>query len=474
MPKSNGSRRRARTALIAAIAIGSLAALVPGQAAVAEETEVPGYYTVNPVESVPAEVADKKGPDHVLFWERAMLQATREAGGIAGPITRGGALLNISVYDTVNSIYPVGKPYLSRSRDLYRQYGALDPAIDYAAYTALKEAFPTVNLDDDLAAALALPTSATARDRELGKIQGTKIAKALISHRATDGSADTTPYVPNLAPGHWRPTTPGVPAGGPNWGKVKPWVIASSDQFRPAKPGGHETAEALLSSDIYADALNEVKTLGSANSTVRTADQTQIARFWANDVNGSYKPTGQQYDHTMVVLNKYKPKASSFYTGKLFGVLSIALADAAIVAWDAKWNTDFDLWRPQSAVQNADNDYNAKTVGDPNWLPTSKDANGVHFSPPFPAYQSGHSTFGATWAGIMKNWFGTDTMPYEGTTDDPNARGVTRHVSSFSSAAAENAISRVYNGVHFRFDTVAGVNGGKKVSSYVWNARPLG
>ncbi|MER5311274.1 vanadium-dependent haloperoxidase [Streptomyces sp. NPDC002773] len=474
MSKSNGSRRHGKLALVAAIAIGSLAALVPGQAATAVEAVPDGYNKINSVDAVPAATAGKKGPDHVLFWERAMLQATREAGGIAGPITRGGALLNIAVYDTVNSIHPVGSPYLSRSRELYGRYGALDPAIDYAAYTALKEAFPTVNLEDDLAAALALPTSATNRDKELGKAQGTKIANALIAHRADDGSADTTPYTPVMSPGHWRPTTPGVAAGGPNWGKVKPWVISAGDKYRPAKPGGFETPEALLSSDLYADQLNEVKSLGAADSTVRTADQTQIARFWANDVNGSYKPTGQQYDHTLVVLQKYKPNASSFYTAKLFGILSVALADAAISAWDTKWNTGFDLWRPQSAVREAANDYNDNTIGDPGWQPTSKDANGVHFSPPFPAYQSGHSTFGATWAGIMKNWFGTDTMPYEGTTDDPNARGVTRHVSSFSAAAAENAISRLYNGVHFRFDTVAGVAGGQKISADVWNARPLG
>ncbi|MFE9042612.1 vanadium-dependent haloperoxidase [Streptomyces sp. NPDC007818] len=474
MPKLHGSRRHGKAALIAAVTLGSLAVLVPGQAATAAETLPDGYYRVNSVDSVPAALAGRQSPDHVLFWQRAMLQATREAGGIAGPITRGGALLNISVYDAVNSIYPVGKPYLSRSRELYGRYGALDSAIDYAAYTALKEAFPTVNLDDDLAAALALPSSASARDRELGKTQGTKIAKALIAHRANDGSADATPYVPNTAPGHWRPTTPGVAAGGPNWGKVKPWVIASGDMFRPAKPGGFETAEELLASDLYADELNEVKTLGAADSTVRTPEQTQIARFWANDVNGSYKPTGQQYDHTLVVLKKYKPKASSFYTAKLFGVLSVALADAAISAWDTKWNTDFDLWRPQTAIREAANDYNDKTAADPTWVPTSMDANGVHFSPPFPAYQSGHSTFGSTWAGIMKSWFGTDTMPYEGTTDDPNARGVTRHVSSFSAAAAENAISRLYNGVHYRFDTVAGVAGGQKVSAAVWNARPLG
>ncbi|WP_440102319.1 vanadium-dependent haloperoxidase [Streptosporangium sp. H16] len=476
MPSSSPSRLNGRKALTATILLAALTAAIPGQAALAADypTEPPGYHTINPVESVPAEVAKKAGPDHVLFWERAMLQATREAGGIVGPITRAGALMNIAVYDTVNSIYPVGKPYLSRSRELFRRFGALDSAIDHAAYNALKAAFPTVNLDDDLAAALALPSSASAGDRELGKVQGTRIAKALIAHRANDGSADTTPYVPNMAPGHWRPTTPGVAPGAPNWGKVKPWVIASSDQFRPAKPGGLETTETLLPSDIYAENLNEVKALGAANSTVRTADQTQIARFWANDLDGTYKPTGQQYDHTLVVLKTYKPKASSFYTAKLFGVLSVALADAAIVAWDAKWNTDFDLWRPQSAVTLADNDYNDKTVGDPNWLPLSSNANGVNFSPPFAAFQSGHSTFGATWAGIMKNWFGTDTMPYKGTTDDPNASGVTRNVVSFSSAAAENAISRVYNGVHFRFDTVAGVAGGQKISAYVWNARPLG
>ncbi|MGW4649053.1 vanadium-dependent haloperoxidase [Kitasatospora sp. NPDC004289] len=463
--------RRGRKALVTLVAIGALVAMVPSQAL----AEVDGAdEKVHSVESVPDAVAKKLGPDHVLFWERAMLQATREAGGVAGPITRAGAMMNIAIYDTVNSIYKVGDPYLTYTPELRRKYGALDAAIDYAAYTTLKTSFPTVNLDDDLLAARSLTSSGTAADVELGKYWGTKNAQALIDFRANDGSADTTPYVPRLEPGHWRPTTAGAAAGGPNWGHVKPWVMERSDQFRPAKPGGFETAETLLPSSIYADAVNEVKELGAWNSTTRTADQTQIARFWANDTNGTYKPTGQQYDHTLVVLNKYKPNASSFYTAKLFGTLSIALADAAIVAWDAKWDSDFDLWRPQSAITLADTDNNPATVADPSWLPLSMDAAGTHFSPSFPAYQSGHSTFGATWAQIMQGWWGTDTLPYEGTTDDPNARGVTRHISSFSSAAAENAISRVYNGVHYRFDTVTGVAGGTKVGGYVWNAHRLG
>jgi hypothetical protein len=98
------------------------------------------------------------------------------------------------------------------------------------------------------------------------------------------------------------------------------------------------------------------------------------------------------------------------------------------------------------------------------WRPLSKDTNGVTFSPPFPAYTSGHATLGGAWAGAMKSFFGTDDISYTATTEDPHAVGVTRTFPSFSAAARENALSRVYLGVHFRFDGEFGVASGTAVA----------
>jgi hypothetical protein len=145
----------------------------------------------------------------------------------------------------------------------------------------------------------------------------------------------------------------------------------------------------------------------------------------------------------------------------------LALGDAGIVAWDAKYSTDLDLWRPETAIHLADMDGNPATDQDAAWEPLSVDRNGKHFTPPFPAYVSGHATFGATHAGIMRNFFGTDNVTFKLETEDPSAVNVKRAFNSFSSAALENGRSRIYLGVHYQWDADAGYISGTQLADYV-------
>ncbi|MFJ3295641.1 vanadium-dependent haloperoxidase [Streptomyces bacillaris] len=407
--------------------------------------------------------------DHVLYWNNALLDVFRHTGGTPGPLTRGGAIMDLAIYDVVNSIRTIGKPYLVKDTSAAGAYGALNTAIDHAAYSTLRTAFPNypvADLDAKLAAALALPDIGNAAQREQGRRLGVKIAKAHLVNRANDGSADTTPYVATNAPGHWTPA-PGKPVGGPNWGKVKPFAISSGSKFRPGNIGGFATPQALLQSPEYAAQVNEIKSIGAKNSTTRTADQTQLAHYWANDVDGTYKPVGQQFDHTAVIFKKYRPNGSSFESAKLFGLTSAALADAAIAIWDSKFESDWDVWRPTDAIRRAGEVPNPDLVADPNWEPQEQDVNGVSFSPNFPTYVSGHSGVGAAWAGIVKHYFGTDNLSFTAGTDDPHAQGVTRSFTSLSQAAKEKADSRKYIGVHFEWDNAAALTLGYKVSNEV-------
>ncbi|MGW6395672.1 vanadium-dependent haloperoxidase [Streptomyces sp. NPDC055103] len=141
------------------------------------------------------------------------------------------------------------------------------------------------------------------------------------------------------------------------------------------------------------------------------------------------------------------------------------MADAAIVAWDQKYQTDIDLWRPESAIR-LDGDGNANTSADANWQPLSQDRNGRHFSPPFPAYISGHATFAGAWSKTTQAWFGSDQITWTATTEDPNALGVTRTFSTISAAATENAVGRVWLGVHYRWDGTDGVSSGINAAGY--------
>lgn len=246
---------------------------------------------------------------------------------------------------------------------------------------------------------------------------------------------------------------------------MTPFTLSSGTQFRPPPPAGFSSLPDLLASPQYAAQVNEVKSLSAVNSTTRTAEQTRIAFFWANDVAGTYKPPGQLLRHTaLIALDR---NLESFAAAKLYTLVSLAMADAAIVAWDAKFRTPIDLWRPESAIRLADTDGNPATEADPAWQPLSVDRNGVRFSPPFPAYTSGHATFAGAWAGVMKRYFGTDNFTFHVDSADPNEMQY-RTYTSFSAAGAENARSRVYLGVHYQFDADFGLSSGDAVAGHVF------
>ncbi|MBB5960086.1 hypothetical protein FHS29_006709 [Saccharothrix tamanrassetensis] len=393
--------------------------------------------------------------DPVLYWNDVLLATYRTVGGAPGPLARGGAIMHAAIYDAVNSITTVGQPYVYKAE---APNASVRHAVAYAAHDALTAAFPGQDFADELAGALVGAGADTGNGTGLGQAA----AAAIVADRTGDGSADNTPYQPVPQPGHWRPTGSGN-AATPNWGKVKPFTATSGAQFRPPHPAGHPTMSALLASPEYAAQVNEVKSLGSATSSTRTAEQTRIAHFWANDLDGTYKPPGQLYAHTRIVADQRGLGLAD--KARLFALVGLAMGDAGIVSWDRKYETEIDLWRPESAIRLADTDGNPATVPDPNWRPLSKLDDGTPFSPPFPAYTSGHATFGGAWAGAMKSFFGTDDIGFTATTEDPFAPGVTRTFGSFSAAAAENARSRVYLGVHYQFDGDQGVASGTAMAA---------
>src|SRR5439155_12101087 len=172
----------------------------------------------------------------------------------------------------------------------------------------------------------------------------------------------------------------------PNWGSVNPFSMLSGGQFRPPAPPA-------LTSQAYTDAFNEVKSFGAIDSVVRTADQTEIGHFWAYDRPGTGAPPSL-YNQITQVIAKQRHN-SEIDNARLFALVNVAMADAGCAAWDAKYVYNF--WRPITAIRQAALDNNPDTTADADWTPLGAPGDGVvpDFTPPFPAYISGHSTFGA-------------------------------------------------------------------------------
>lgn len=397
------------------------------------------------------------------------LQAVRVHGGPPGPIARGAAIMHLAIHDAVVAITKTHKPYLpglsGNATDDVRA------AVRHAAHGILVHLYPAQQ--DIFDAVLAgvengIPTTA---DELAGRALGDASAQAMVDHRIHDGYDDTTPYAENMRPGSWR-RAPGASPATPNWGTVTPFSLNGASQqgwlatYRPPLPGGASTVPDLLRSADYTAQLNEVKELGRFDSATRTADQTEIGHFWANDLDGTSKPPGQLFTMTKTVA--VSEGLSVPETARLFALVAVAMADAAVVAWDAKYNTVLDLWRPDTAIQQAALDGNALTVADPFWQPLSVSYGGQRFSPPFPAYVSGHATFAAAHGQMMANYFGTDAMSFTVTTEDPFAVGTPRAYTSFSDAARENGRSRVYLGVHYQFDADMGYVAGTDVADHVF------
>jgi membrane-associated phospholipid phosphatase len=416
-------------------------------------------------------------PDAVTRWNDVLLDVVRQVGGPPGPIGRGGAMMHGAIYDAVNSIVPTHEPYLIQLPAA--PSASIEAACAYAAHDTLAAAFPstTINLAKARSDALkAIPPGTPAAEIAAGKAIGKAAALAMIQARTGDGADDNTPYVPGSNEGDWRPTGSGD-AASPNWPKVKPFCMTSGSQFRPPRPAGYQSKTQLLRSTEYAAQVNDVQRLGKRSSTDRTAEQTRIAFFWANDADGTYKPPGQLFEITKIV--SAQRGLDVVENARLFALVALAMGDAGLVAWDAKYATDLDLWRPVTAIRRADRDGNPATTKDDTWEPLGTNpVDGKPITPPFPAYVSGHATFSAAHAGIMRLYFGTDNVTFTATTEDPHplAQGVTRTFNSFTEAARENARSRIYLGVHFQFDGDHGFISGTALAEHIMATRlgPLG
>lgn len=404
-----------------------------------------GKIVSGPAEIQALERRQMLAADMVVQWNKILLDAIRTVKPPPPAGARAMAITSLAVFDAVNSVEGKYTSYLTKvSTSLATSKEA---AIAQAAHQVLSALFPTYQATLDAQLASSLNTIADGAAKTAGITLGNTVANAYITSRATDGSGNAVTYTPGTDPGDWQPTPPAFANPLlPQWPQVKPFAMKSGSQFRPSSPPS-------LTSAAYAQDFNQVLDLGSATSTSRTADQTEIAHFWAGGP-GTATPPGQW---NMIAQEVSETKCLTLgENARLFAMLNMALADAGISSWDAKYA--YNLWRPITAIQNADLDGNAATTQDAAWAP-------LLTTPPFPTFTSGHSTFSGAAAAALGAFFGTDEVSFVARSE---VSGVAdRGFTGFREAAEEAGMSRIYGGIHFNFDNVEGLAAGDKIGKLV-------
>jgi hypothetical protein len=382
--------------------------------------------------------------DPVIEWNANALRTIVTANSPPPVTARNLAIVHAAMFDAVNSIEGGYAPYKFK---LVAPVGAsAEAAAVSAAYEVLVKLYPKqkATLDTYLSNSLAKITDGQSETD--GLAVGKAIATSMTALRSTDGAGKTVTYAPESTPGKWRPTAPDFKnAALPQWKDLTCFTMTSSSQFRPAAPPA-------LTSRKYAKDVNEVKELGRRNSRKRTDDQTEIAKFWADEA-GTYTPPGHWNQLTEgVVANQGD---SLLNNARTFALLNISMADAGVTAWDAKYT--YSAWRPIDAVRNADTDGNRATKAQKGW-------QSLLTTPNHPDYVSGHSTFSGAAAEVLTQIYG---KKFSFTTNSVGLAGAERSYKSFNAAADEAGMSRIYAGIHTMSANEAGLSSGKALGHYV-------
>src|SRR2546423_8497060 len=456
----------------------------------------------NPTQPKAATTAPSTAVDTITHWNQIAVDAsgldhtpvapgeTRVFGEQLGPVraSRAIAIVHIAVFDAVNGVVGGYKSYTNLTP---AKNASMDAAIAQTACDTLDAVFPSQKATFDALLATELSKIPAGSAKTDGVDLGHRAAAAILALRANDGSAVAEPrvgieFLTSNAVGKGRrdPISQIPIALGAYWGQVTPFVMQSATQFRAPPPPPLTSAE-------YTAAYNEAKAFGGdgvVTPSIRTSEQTEIATFWAYDGTPSLCAPPRLYNQiTMKIAQQKGTTANPLELARLLALVNVAMADAGIASWETKFFYQF--WRPIAGIRESDpgtgpsgtGDGNALTTGDPTFRPLGAPAsnlNGPNFTPPFPAYTSGHATFGGALFQTLRRYYHTDDIAFTFTSDEFN--GVTqdntgkvrplkpRTFNSLSQAEEENGQSRIYLGIHWAFDKSQGIAQGRKVADYVY------
>jgi hypothetical protein len=405
-----------------------------------------------------------------------------------GRASRAMAIVHIAMFDAINAVLGRYQTYT----DVQPPHGpiSLEAAVSQAAHDTLVALFPSQAESFDILLYEDLQDIRRPHARKNGMVLGRRVAAAILELRANDGSEKPEPlmgteHITSDLPGRWRqdPISVIPIALGAYWGQCVPFVLTTSSQFRVPPP-------ASLTSPEYTAAYNEVKRVGGdgvTTPTERTPDQTHAGLFWAYDGTPSLCAPPRLYNQIALQIAD-QMGTDGVELARLLALLNVALADTGMAVWESKYV--YDYWRPITGIRESDpgtgptgaGDGNAATAGDPMWSPLGAPASnldGPNFTPPFPAYPSGHAGFGGALFQTLRRFYGTDRIAFTFVSDEFN--GVTRDNAGnvrpllprsfqrLSQAEEENGQSRIYLGIHWSFDKTAGIAQGRRVANFVFD-----
>lgn len=393
--------------------------------------------------------------DTIAEWNQLLQSYIPPTAGLLTP--RYFAMLHIAMFDAVDAVDHEYTPY--HARLLAHPGASAEAAAAQAGHDVLVALITTPEAKAAFDAALQARLAGIPPWRATtGAAVGRRAASDILAWRANDGSAAPNPgFSPPPIAGLWQPTSPGQVAQLANSGAIAPFALLTSTQYLPAPPP-------LLNSERYATDLEEVRLLGSATSTVRTAEQTQTARLFAS--------VGNSTVHFWMWNNVARDVARQAHwslldTARLFALVNASIHDGLQTSHTSKFV--YGLWRPVTAIRRADEDMNAATAADPAWTP-------LITTPPYPSHSSNMTCVGTSAARALARAFGRDDVPFSvtwvGTGGNAN---VTRQYSTFSELAGQQARSRVFGGIHFDFELKASQESCTKVADWVVDhyMRPL-
>lgn len=344
------------------------------------------------------------------------------------------ATLHLAMYDAVSAIDGRFRPYAIKPAAPAKG-ASMDAAASAAAYGVLRALFPNRGAHYQAAYDSYVATIADGEAKRKGLVLGAEVAAGIVAKRANDGrSVAMATYVPGAAAGNFRGLTP-ISRSFPS---IRPLAMTSISQFRPPPPPA-------LDSATYAADVNEVKAVGGAASTVRTAEQFEMARFHTEPPPIYLTRNFGKFARTTSNVADASRLMAAIYTG---------YADAINACFDAKYF--YQAWRPQSAIQLADTDNNPATIADPAWTPSVP-------TPNHPEYPAAHSCTAGALGEVLRHYYGTDQVSY---TFDSKVTGTTRTYLTADALTDESKMARIYGGMHFRYSTMAGATLGQQAANW--------